>query len=134
MILQDSTKNSLAGYHQKFPYSPHVGFCRRVKYPLNYFLTQRTCNLLLILPIKTHVNFAICPRKVCTIFRIDNSRFTSPCDKPSKTHNEGISRQGVGDFQIYSSSYKAGEKTAISFFLLAEMLYFQRSKEICPNF
>ena len=134
MILQDYIKNFLAGYHQTFSYSPYMGSCRRADYPLNSFLTQRTCNLFLIPAIKTLLYFVIRPNKVCTIVRVDNGRFTSPCDKPSKTHHEGISRQGVGHFQTYSSSYKAGEKTTIPFSLLPEMLYVQRFKETYPNF
>ena len=91
-----------------------MGCCRRVEYPLNSFLTQRACNFVLIPPIKTLLYFMIRPKKVCTVVGVDNSWFTS-CNKPSKTHYEGISRQGVGDFQIYSSCYKAGKKAAISF-------------------
>ena len=34
---------------------------------------------------------------------------------------------------MYPSSYKTGKKAAISFFLLPEVLHFQRSKEIYSN-
>lgn len=57
---------------------------------LNSYLTQCNCNLVLISPIKTLLYFTVCPNKVCTILRVDNSRFTSSRDKPSKTHYKGI--------------------------------------------
>lgn len=57
---------------------------------LNSFLTQCNCNLVLISPIKTLLYFTVCPNKVCIILRVENSRFTSSRDKPSKTHYKGI--------------------------------------------
>ena len=57
---------------------------------LNSFLTQCNCNLILISPIKTLLYFTVCANKFCTILGVDNSRFTSSRDKPSKTHYKGI--------------------------------------------
>lgn len=107
-----------------------MGCSRRVEYPLNFFLTQCTGNLILIPPSKTIVQFVVCPQQSLCHCQVDNSRFTSPSNKPLKTHGEEISKQGVWDFQMYSSSHKAGKEAAITFLLLPGMFYFQRSKTI----
>lgn len=102
---------------------PQVECRRSIKHLLNSFLTQCACNLVLIHQLN-----------VCTIVRVHNSRFTFSCDKPSKTYDEGISRLGVCDFRMYSSSHETGKKATISLLLLADMFYFQRSKGIYSTF
>ena len=54
------------------------------------------------------------------------------CDKPSKTHHEGIGTQGVHDSQRYSCSQKAGENATL-FLPLPELLFFRGSKKSTPS-
>lgn len=69
LILQDNIESFPARSHQTFPWFNHVGCSRRVEYPLNFFLTQCTGNLILIPPSKTIVQFVVCPNKVCAIVK-----------------------------------------------------------------
>ena len=91
-----------------------------------------TCNFALIPIIKTFLYFKVWPNKVCAIVWVDNSWFMSFCDKTSKTHDEGIGRQGVHDSQRYSCSQKAGEMQPY-FFRSRAAFFLRGSKKSTPS-
>ena len=103
---------------------------RRIEHHLNSFSTQ--CTYLQFCLESTYQD-KVWPNKVCAIVWADNSWFISFCDKPSKTHDEGIGRQGVHDSHRYSCGQKAVENATL-FLQLPELLYLKRFKEIHPKF
>ena len=101
---------------------------RGIEFLVYVLLAKFFCNFFLIHLVDSLTKLSSCTNKIGAVVASYFAYLTATGDEAAKCVKEGVCIEGVGDFNMNSSAYKACKQCPISFAFLATFFRYVRSK------
>ena len=101
---------------------------RGIEFSVNVLLANFFCNFFLIHLVDSLAKLLSCTNKIGAVVASYFAYLTAMGDEAAKCVKEGVCIEGMGDFNMNSSTYKACKQCPISFAFLATFFRYVRSK------
>ena len=101
---------------------------RGMEFSVDVLLEKFFCNFFLIHLVDSLAKLLSCTNKVGAVVASYFAYLTATGDEAAKCVKEGVCIEGMGDFNMNSSAYKACKHCPISFAFLATFFRYVRSK------